>query len=314
MKKKVLFLSYKQRVIRVAKRFVFIIICVKAINLLLRILLKPVSPFIPGKIINRIPIVGEVYLQLPNSKTVVITSDGSDSLASTLFWSGLSGFEPETMDLYFRLLKYSKTVFDIGANTGLFALFAAIDCRSRDVYAFEPVPRIFDYLVKNVKINGLHNLKLVQGAVTNHDGEIFLYIPYSVTLPFSASTLKGFRKQNETIVVPALSIDTFVAANNISKIDLLKIDTEGTEHKVLEGAKNILERDRPIIICEVLNGLTEKTLQHIFDRTEYAYFLITRRGLIRKEKITGDATYINRNYLFITENRIPEVLQGVNLS
>jgi hypothetical protein len=65
---------------------------------------------------------------------LVLSSDGSDSLASRLFWGGFDAFEPETIDLYLRLLKRSEVVFDIGANTGLFALLVTIDCRDREVY------------------------------------------------------------------------------------------------------------------------------------------------------------------------------------
>ena len=48
-----------------------------------------------------------------------------------------------------------------------------------------------------------------------------------------------------------------------------KIDTKTTEHKVLEGAKNVLERDEPIIICEVLKGKTEKYLHSLLANTDY---------------------------------------------
>lgn len=300
------------RVINGLKRLVFVIIRLKAINVFLRGLLKPFLPILPDKFVSRIPVVGKVYLPLPDSKRVLIlASKGDDSIASSAYWYGLHSFEPETIDLYFHLLKHSQVVFDIGANTGLFALLAAVDSREREVHAFEPVPKIFNYLERNITVNDLPNLKAVCGAATNYDGEITLYIPHSITLPFSASTLKGFREVGETIVVPALKLDTYITTNNVTRVDLLKIDTEGTEHKVLEGAKTILERDKPIIICEVLQGLTETFLHSIFDDTEYKIFLITADGLVRKEKIVGDK-YMN--YLFITIDKIPTVLSGINLS
>jgi FkbM family methyltransferase len=232
-------------VIQGIKRWIFVIIRIRVINVLLRGLLKPFSPILPDSIVSRIPVAGKVYLRLPDSeKVLILKSDGDDPTASRLCWCGLRSFEPETIDLYFHLIKHSKIVFDVGAHTGLFALLAAIDSRDREIHAFEPVPKIFDYLVRNIKINGLTNLKPVCGAATDYDGEIPLYIPHSIALPYSSSTLKGFRKASETIVVTALKIDTYVAANNITRVDLLKIDTEGTEYKVLEGAKGVLERDK----------------------------------------------------------------------
>lgn len=134
-----------------------------------------------------------------------------------------------------------------------------------------------------------------------------MYIP-SVNIPKTSSTAKGFREANEAISVQALSIDSFVDINNISKVDLLKIDTETTEHLVLQGAKNVLQRDEPIIICEVLKGEIEEFLHSILDETEYKYFLISSEGLIEKEKLRGDETYTDKNYLFITKRKMQEIM------
>jgi len=178
------------------------------------------------------------------------------------------------------------------------------------VYAFEPVPRIVDHLKKNVKINKLHNLQINSSAITNYDGKITLYVP-SFTIPVGASTLQGFRDVSETISVSALTIDSFVAMNSIPKVDLIKIDTEATEHMVLEGAKNLLKRDEPIIICEVLKGRTEKYLHSILDNSQYKYYWISDDGLIEKKKIEGDGTYKNMNYLFITKKKIQDIMKEI---
>lgn len=290
------------------------IISIKILNALLRRLLKPFSSIMPNNIINKIPVVGLICLQLPNSKKLYFKTDGNDCIASTLYWRGIDGFESDTIKLYIRLLMYVDTVFDIGANTGIYALIAAIDNPYRKVYAFEPVPRIFDYLKKNVEINKLHNLYIDSSAVTNYDGEITLYIPSnSGIITTEASTLQGFREASEVISVRALTIDSFVAMNDISKVDLIKIDTEATEHRVLEGAKNIIKRDEPIIICEVLKGRTEKFLYSLLEHTDYKYFWISSEGLIEKEQIEGDGTYKNMNYLFITKKKMREVMKEINV-
>lgn len=241
-------------------------------------------------------------------------SDGDDPIASSLYWTGIESFEFETVKLYLHLLENAQVVFDIGANTGLFTLLAAAGSKDRHVHAFEPVPKIFEYLKRNVETNNLRNVKPVCKAITNYDGEIELYIPSSVVFPTASSTLKGFRKAAETITVPALKADTYVAGNRIPKVDLLKIDTEGTEHQVLEGAKYILERDTPAIICEVLKGRTETALHAVFANSPYKFFLITDEGLVHKEKIEGDGTYKCRNYLFVTPDKIENCLQGVRIN
>lgn len=292
------------------KAFSKTIIMIKPFNLLLRNLLN--SSYFPSIIsrenIEKIPIVGKIDLQLPDSKRVYLQAEGTDRIATRLYWKGINGFEGDTLQLFIKLLKFTDTVLDIGANIGIYALIAATDNPNRKVYAFEPVPRIVKCLKRNIELNKADNLQVECSAITNYDGEITLYVP-PAGIPRSASTAKGFRESNEAISVQALTIDSFVTLNNISKVDLIKIDTETTEPLVLEGAKNILERDEPIIICEVLKGKTEKLLHSILNNTNYKYFWISSEGLVEKEKIEGDKTHKNLNYLFITKRKMDEIMK-----
>lgn len=228
-----------------------------------------------------------------------------------MYWKGIDGFEGDTLQLFIKLLKFADTVLDIGANIGIYALIAATDNPNRKVYAFEPVPRTVKRLERNIELNKVENLQVECSAITNYDGEITLYIP-SAAIPRAASTAKGFRESNEAISVQALTIDSFVTINNISKVDLIKIDTETTEHLVLEGAKNVLERDEPIIICEVLKAQTNKLFYSILDGTNYKYFWISSEGLVEKEQIEADKTYKNMNYLFITKRKMDEIIKHLS--
>ena len=296
-----------QKIKLVTKKF----ICIKILNILLKGLLKPFSSIIPRGIRDRIPVAGIVCLQLPNSKKLYFKTDGNDHIASLLYWGGINAYESSTVHIFIKLLKYTNTVFDVGANTGLYALIAAVDDPRRKVYAFEPVPRIFNYLKKNVEINKLNNLRTEPSAVTNYDGNIALYVP-SDAIPSSASTLHGFRDASEVISDRALTIDSFVAMNNIPKVDLIKIDTEATEHAVIEGARNIMKRDKPVIICEVLKGRTEKFLHSAMGNLGYKYFWISSKGLVERKRIEGDGT-CDMNYLFITEKKVREVLKEIGI-
>lgn len=297
----------------VIKKCVKRIVRIKILNALLRGLVKPFSSLIPKNIISRIPVVGRICLQLPNSKKLYLKTYGHDHIASILYFRGIDAYEGSTIKLFIKLLKYTDNFFDIGANIGIYALIAAINNFHRKVYAFEPVPKVFDCFKKNVEINKLHNLQIDSAAITNYDGDITLYVPLE-TIPTSASTLQGFKNDSNPISVRALTIDSFVAMNNISRVDLIKIDTEGTEHMVLEGAKNIMKRDEPIIICEVLKGRTEKSLHPVLDNLGYKYFWISSEGLIEKGQIEGDGTCKNKNYLFITKKKIQEVMKEIEIS
>src|SRR4030067_3699315 len=238
---------------------------------LIKKVIKPLAPIMPKGILSRIPVYGLICVNLPNSQKVYLQTDGNDYIASLLYWGGIDAFEGNTIRFFIELLNYADTFFDIGANTGLYSLIAAKGNPRRMIYAIEPVPRVFDCLRKNIELNKLRNIRINPYAITNYDGEITLYVPMSA-IPTDASTLKGFRKTTENISVPAKTIDSLVRQDEIPKVDLIKIDTEGTEHMVLEGAKKILIRDEPIIICEVLKGRTEDALHDAMDGLGYKYF------------------------------------------
>lgn len=289
------------------------LIRVRTLNRLLRGILKPFSSFLPDSVTERIPVVGIVALNLLPAKSLYFEANGNDVAATRLYWKSVEGYESETLRLFIKLLGHSRTILDVGANTGIFALLAAAENPGRQVYAFEPVARVHERLERNVRLNKLSNLQTFQTALTNYDGEVMLYVP-SWDLPTEASTAPGYRETSEAVPVPALKVDSFVANYGIPKVDLMKVDTETTEPLVLEGAREVLHRDEPFIICEVLKGRTERALQELLDPLGYEYFLITDNGLVRKDKIEGDETYRFFNYLFVNKNRVQEIAREICLN
>lgn len=248
--------------------------------------------------------VGTVTSTLPSGTRLRLRSDGRDVIASALHWRGLAGWEAETFAVLHRLLPRVKVFFDVGASTGVFTLVAALDDPSRRVFAFEPTPGMAQSLARNIALNGTRNVTRVEAAVCDHDGTAELFIPPGESLPFGASTLDSFREPGTRLEVAALKLDTFVQREGIPRVDFLKLDTEGTEPSVLAGARHLLERDEPWILCEVLHGLTETALHAELDPLGYRYFAITRHGLEPRPRIVGDPAYRDRNWLFATPRRL----------
>lgn len=264
---------------------------------------RPVSSIVPDHIKTRVPVVGEASFQLPHEKALVLYNDGNDTIASRLFWLGIDSFEPDTIQLLYRLMPGTETFFDIGANTGLMALLAAIEDPQCEVHAFEPVPWIADAMKKNVGINGLKNVSVQVMALADFDGQIDIYIPMDVGFPTGSSTVAGYREASRVIQVRAMRLDTYVSLHNIGKLSLMKIDTETTEPAVLTGGLNTLKKFQPVIICEVQPDKTESELHRILDDLEYEFFHITSNGLIKQNRIVGDSTGIHLNYLFVPASR-----------
>lgn len=213
-----------------AKQRIMRALCNKRMNTVAVAWLKHIRKFIPDKFTTRMPIVGKVFVQLPDRRCLVMETDGRDLIARDLFWGGFKGFEPETAKLFYKLAENSNVTFDIGANVGYYTLLAAIANERGQVYAFEPVPEIYEWLKRNIALNSISNVIAVPSAVTKFDGDITLYVPadngYDV-IPSSASTLEGFVERPIGISVAATSLDSFAHKGKVEKVDLIKIDTDG---------------------------------------------------------------------------------------
>lgn len=285
---------------------IFRFLCLRLINVPLRRLMTPLGSRLPNIVVERFPISGEVQVDLPEGRTLIFRTDGRDAIASRMYWRGIKAHEPETIELFTRLVPYIDVVLDVGASTGLFALVASLMNPKVKVHAFEPVPETYDFLVENVSINGLGNIKPVKACITNYDGHINIYPNRTPILPFQASTRKDYQSRLTPREVPAraLTLDSYVDEQRIENVGLLKIDAEASDHTVLEGAKRILDRDRPHIICEVLYTDTDHLIQDFFKDTDYRYFRILSEGLKPMPEVIGDSEYIYRNYLFVHKSQL----------
>jgi FkbM family methyltransferase len=266
---------------------------------------------LPPDQVARIPIVGKAPVDLPNGARFRLQTDGDDAIASLMYWRrSFLAYEPDTAHLFLKLLRSARTFVDVGANTGIYSLAAAVDDPARAVYAFEPFPAVYAYLVRNIALNGLANVHAFPIALSDFTGSIPFFIPSaSAVFPFSASTAEGLVAQVDRIQVQATTLDRFVAEQGIDRLDLIKVDTETTEHQVLRGAADILRGHRPLVICEVLPFGKEAQLHAVLDSLDYRYFWIEGPRLTPMDKIIGDETLTHMNYLFVPSEKAAEVYE-----
>src|SRR5262249_27178221 len=146
-------------------------------------------------------------------------------------------------------------------------------------------------------------VEALAAAAAAFDGTIELNLPPGESLPLGASALGGHRAAGRSVAVPALTLDRLVGERAPGPVDVIKLDPEGTEPHVLGGARGVIARDRPWIVCEVLHGLTEARLHAVLDALDYRYFSIGRHGLSPRPRIAGDPSYRDRNWLFAPRER-----------
>jgi FkbM family methyltransferase len=247
--------------------------------------------------------VGIVRSKLPNGESLRLYScGGDDGITNVVFWNGWSGYEPETTPLFYRLASRSRTVLDIGAHVGFYSLLAAHASREAAVYSFEPIPTNYQRLCKNVSINGTDRVVPVNSAVGCAEGEAeFRFRAGSLPLNPYEGIPEG-DPDLRTATVPVISIDRFLESEGVGGVDLIKIDTESTEHLVLQGMTRTLARDRPTLICEVLPEWSHpEILESILFPLGYRNYLVTSEAPVLQERIEGHAEYLN--HLLVPEER-----------
>ncbi len=137
----------------------------------------------------------------------------------------------------------AECVIDVGANIGAFALHQALKKRAKRVIAFEPSPTVFQRLAANLELNSLQNVQVLNVAVGNRCGNL----PF-VEFPMSVNSRIGNNGQQGAFLVACVTLDSALKPLSIRKVSLIKIDTEGYEKQVLEGASETLQRTERLII------------------------------------------------------------------
>jgi len=162
-------------------------------------------------------------------------------------------FEPNEFHFLGQILKPGMTVLDVGANEGLYTLFSArrIGVSGR-VVAFEPSSRERRSLQHNVTRNRLCNVTIVPSAVGSSEGTAALQIASGVHS--GHNTLGSLVYDDAPAVgvehVPVERLDVVMDRLGIAKVDVIKIDVEGAEMHVLEGARRTLASQRPVLMVE----------------------------------------------------------------
>ncbi len=187
----------------------------------------------------------------------------------------------------------SMCFFDVGANIGYYSVVAAARCER--VYAFEPVPRLFDKLCENVELNSGVNISPHRIALAAHSRPAKFFVVNDC----ENQGLSSFHESAgaDEITVEAQSLDDFVREQCVKRIDVMKVDVEGAEEQVFQGGAGILGSDRaPDIIFECHAGATSDQKLREFGYRIYEF---------RRQR-----SYEARN-LFASKRELPPRVSGL---
>lgn len=169
------------------------------------------------------------------------------------YWLGLH--ELDTQRLFAKLIKPGFIVYDIGAYIGFFSLLAArLSGPSGRVYAFEPLPENLKRLKLNISLNAMENVAFcIPKAVFEKTDDVPFYDIGRDDWGRIGEAVSPTEKDplEPMAIVKTISLDEFIFHEGNPAPDLIKIDVEGREGRVLAGASRLLKKFKPIIICEV---------------------------------------------------------------
>lgn len=197
-------------------------------------------------------------------------------IENELFWQGFGGFEKISVELWARLCRRSDVIFDIGANTGLYALVAQTVNPAALVVAVEPVERIFRKLEANIALNH-GNIRAFNAAASDRTGTAVLFDMPSSEHVFSVSLESDWNSastQLRPVEVPCITVNDLLHRVGAASVDLLKIDVETHEPAVLKGFGEILRRDRPTLLIELLNDDVALQVAQLVNGLDYVYYNI----------------------------------------
>lgn len=167
-------------------------------------------------------------------------------------------FQEHVMSSKYLSIPDDATIFDVGANVGTMSLGLARTFKASRVFAFEPTDYAFGKLKKNLELNPELSRRIIPtqaflSDVAMPEAEVALtpYSSWRIDKRVDGAHKVHSGTPQAARGVPASTIDEFCDENGVSSIDLIKIDTDGFEYKVLQGARRAVKRDMPYVIFEL---------------------------------------------------------------
>jgi FkbM family methyltransferase len=231
-------------------------------------------------------------------------------------------YEPEVSALMIQVLSQGDIVVDVGANCGFFTVLAGtLVGPNGHVVAIEPAPANIAKLRKNLESNKLANVSVIDGVAAAQSGSMNLHVNsdtgagHALWDPGQFPANEKSRANPKTISVAATTIDAECHQRSLSTPKLIKIDTEGAEQRVLEGAFGLLSGCKvPFVIVELHEfglaklGCTQQSLRKFMEDLGYSTFGLYNSCSL--PKLVPPGTQIKSsvfvNILFSTPSNIAE--------
>jgi len=201
---------------------------------------------------------------------------------------------------FLGLIPENTAVLDIGANIGIMTVHLA-RIKGSTVYCFEPMPNNIMAFKRVVKYFDLKNVRLFEVALGNTEGEAEMVMPVisSVRMQGLSHVVHETIPENnegERFKVPLLVLDKIPELLNSEKrISAIKIDVENFEFFVLDGAKKLIEKNKPVVYAELWDNDNRYKCFDLFESLNYKTFVAINGKLVE----FNPSVHVKQNFIFL---------------
>jgi FkbM family methyltransferase len=192
--------------------------------------------------------------------------------------------------LYFlSMLPENSTILDIGANIGVMTVQIARKLPGSQVFSFEPVPENLKNIYRLINFFSIQNVKIFGFALGNYNGTAEIIMPEINHVKFQGlSHIKGVEgsegNSGVKYSVPIHKLDDMDELQTVSKpVSGIKIDVENYEYNVLEGARNLLLKHKPIVYAELWENQNRADCIKLLTELGYSVFVLDKGVLVKFE-------------------------------
>lgn len=256
----------------------------------------------------RIGLRGVIPFKFGNKKIYLEMNESSPM--ANIYWEQPESFE--FTPIFRKLIQNVNGFIDIGANIGFYTYLAALENPKTQIYSFEPSLGPIHYLRKNLLHNPSEQVKVFEIALSNKSGEVVFYEEINPKYPYLKHHLSGMSstlsvesmRAKRSYLVKTQCLDVFLQSHPMPQLDLIKIDTEGTEALVFEGAVDTLKQFMPILICEVLDRKKGIEIESVLKNLDYHFFQLRGKQLYAVPLLMGGDAEDTRNFFLVPPHRI----------
>lgn len=223
-------------------------------------------------------------------------------------------YEEKDASMILKLVPVRGVVFDVGANMGWYSLLIARQVKGCQIHAFEPIPKTYSFLIKNIELNQASGVSAHHFGLSNERKDLTFYF-YPEGSGNASSANLSERSDTERVICHVERLDDFARTNNLH-VDFIKCDVEGAELFAFQGAIETLKRDKPIVFTEMLRKWAAKFNYHpneiivLFVSLGYRCFYAEGAVLIELDEMTDET--VETNFFFLHSEKHQRIISELS--